>query len=164
MKKIFGIMFCLIAPLLLPTLASAQEETKDVPIFLMNAWSTDKQCNGGNSRSVSFRYLVRHTEEFDGKCVKVTGFYSGRALFIEPDDFQVRYPSSNSRIASRRIGILAKDELHESIYIRPPDGEIIVIGRFTTCEQLASDLGGVFMGSYCHYTGGPIILAASYKR
>lgn len=145
--------------------ASAQNAApNENPVFIMNAWSTPEKCNAGNAIEVRLRYAIAHQSEFLGKCIKTKGYYYGRALFLNLEDMEVTYPSLNRSVASRRVGILAKVEHLDDLIDNNLDHKVEFIGEFTTCAQIATNLGGFFMGSYCHYTGGPTILVASYSR
>lgn len=132
--------------------------------MLMNAWSTPEKCNSENAIKVRLRHAIAHQSQFLGKCIKTKGYYSRRALYTEIGDIGSTDPSSRRSIAAHRIGVLGKQEYLDELYEDDPQEKIEIIGEFTTCERLAASLGGFFMGSYCHYTGGPIILMSSYSR
>ncbi|GAA5049292.1 hypothetical protein GCM10023208_07410 [Erythrobacter westpacificensis] len=137
--------------------ASAQkaDETAQDEI-IMSAWSNPTDCNQAVARPVSFSVLAADAEGLIGECVKVEGYWSGRALFGSSSDARFRLSNTTDRLRGERIGIYAQwDSIGE-----PPDRpkRTLFVGRVGQCETQWP--GAIMVMGYCHYTGGSILLVA----
>lgn len=123
---------------------------------IMNAWSNPTDCNRAVARPVSFWVLAANAEGLIGECVRVEGYWSGRALFGSSKDARSRHLNTTDRLRGERIGIYAQwDSIGE-----PPDRPMrtMFVGRVGQCETQWP--GAMMVMGYCHYTGGSIILVA----
>jgi hypothetical protein len=121
--------------------------------IIVGAWADPAQCNRGNSQKVAIKELVAAGHDFIGRCVAVTGFWSGRAVF---DDYKSAVePRSNStaRTEAHRVGLYARERVLQSAPRHPAPFTIVgVAGR---CE--AEWPNAIMVLGYCHNTSGPIV-------
>jgi hypothetical protein len=119
-----------------------------------------ERCNAGNARRVAFERVARGDAALHGKCVAVSGYQAGRALFASRGDARVRFPGSAEILEGRRIGLYGLSR------VLPENAPRItfyrVVGIVGSCEELYGG-GGMVMG-YCHYTSGPYLAVSELQR
>lgn len=124
--------------------------------IIMNAWSNTTDCNRAVAKRVAFSVLAADADELLGECVAVEGYWSGRALFGSPRDAGSRLSNTSDRLRGKRIGIYAQWESVGEPPNRPR--RTTFVGIAGQCETQWP--GAMMVMGYCHYTGGPILLAA----
>ena len=154
----------MLAFLALAVAASPQTEvpvskTDDDSIIMWVAARPDA-CNLKVAKRVRFDAFVQKPDNWTGKCVAVSGYWHGRALFQSPSDASQEYSQSSDELDGQRVGIYGRTEVLEAAPKRPK--QFIAVGIANTCERLSA--GAVMVMGYCHYTGGPIIAVAEMRR
>lgn len=116
-------------------------------------------CNLGLATKLALEAFVKQSEQWVGKCVAVTGYWYGRALFRTPSDARKRYSQSSDELDGHRVGIYGREEVLSGGPKRPK--KFVAVGIANTCERLSQ--GGIMVMGYCHYTGGPVIAVAELR-
>lgn len=62
--------------------------------------------NMDNARPLTFNEAVSNQELSSEQCVKIDGFWSGRALFLSAADANSKLSNVSNRLAVRRVGIM----------------------------------------------------------
>ncbi|MEC7289356.1 MAG: hypothetical protein VXW22_04590 [Pseudomonadota bacterium] len=132
----------------------AQDENRQFTI-LQNWQPTDEACNPSIAVSVSLSDLLREPDSHQGMCVRIEGFYRGRALFLQKRDIRRKYPSQNKTSENRRLGIYASDDQFREL-ARSDATKVRLVGLVSRCDALR-DANTIMVMGYCHYTDGPII-------
>lgn len=124
--------------------------------IIVGAWADPAQCNRGNAQQVTIKELVAAGPDLLGRCVAVTGFWSGRAVFDQYK--QAAAPRSNSagQTEAHRVGLYARERVLQSAPRHPEPFTIVgVAGR---CETEWPN--AIMVLGYCHNTSGPIVRVA----
>jgi hypothetical protein len=124
-----------------------------------DTWADKSKCNRGNAEQIELSTLANDHSAFIGRCVAVTGYLSGSALFPSKDESRTRYAQSAESLKLRRVGLygLAKASPNAPVKSR----RYVVVGLVGDCERL-SDSTGMVMG-YCHYTNGPYVAVSEFQ-
>jgi hypothetical protein len=118
-----------------------------------------ENCNLNVAKKVTLESLIQQSDDWAGKCVAVSGYWYGRALFESPSDAREKYSQSSDELAGHRVGIYGREEVLEAAPKRPK--RFVAVGIASTCERLWD--GAMMVMGYCHYTGGPIIAVAELR-
>ncbi|CAA9355687.1 MAG: hypothetical protein AVDCRST_MAG93-7339 [uncultured Chloroflexia bacterium] len=152
------------SPLLsLAVAAALQLETPTTPTddgsVIMWVAANPENCNLGVAKKLALEALAEQPDHWSGKCVAVTGYWYGRALFRTLSDARQRYSQSSDELDGRRVGIYGREEALKAAPKRPK--KFVAVGIANTCERLSQ--GAVMVMGYCHYTGGPMIAVAELR-
>ena len=134
-------------------------DTQNNDTIIIGLAAQPDACNFSIAKKVKLEGLVRKPGEWAGKCVAVTGYWQGRALFEDRADARKKYAQSSDELDGQRIGIYAQDEVLEAAPKRAKP--FTAVGIAGTCEQLWD--GAIMVMGYCHYTGGPFIAVAEMR-
>ena len=123
-------------------------------------WPSVGSCPLEKTIDVDLKDVLKAPRSHDGQCVRIKGYYPGRALFLDPDDTVIKYASSVKETKGRRIGVSGSDEILHQLNRRHDQRYVELTGIIWQCED-----NGPWMGGYCHYVdGGPFIGIISAKR
>ena len=142
--------------------AGFQAETQASPddgSIITWAAARPENCNLNVAEKVTLEALTRKPDDWAGKCVAVSGYWYGRALFESPSDARKKYSQSSVKLGGHRIGIYGREEVLKAGPKRPKRFD--AVGVANTCERLWD--GAMMVMGYCHYTGGPIIAVAEMR-
>jgi hypothetical protein len=145
--------------LIASTLAIASDEEGYV---LVNVWARSEECNPNIAAKVAFKDFLKAPENYKGKCVALRGYYFQRALFIDADDTVVQAASNSPKVAERRMGVYASDEVGQALQKLAQPEYVELVGIAANCDDLSKGNAFMVLG-YCHYTQGPIIRLNSFK-
>ncbi|MET3528047.1 hypothetical protein [Phenylobacterium koreense] len=142
-------------------LAQPADRAMEEPKIVLNVTANPSDCNLQSASRVKLESLTRGGEKWIGRCVKVDGVWSGRALFLNAGDLnRARYPQSDDKLGPRRVGLYLPDELLESA---PAHGRsATAVGVVGDCETLSR--GALMVMGYCHYTDGPYIAVSEMRK
>lgn len=124
--------------------------------IIMGASLDPATCNVENAVPLSFDNAVTKKQVRGKQCVKIDGFWSGRALFRSAADANSKLSNVSRKLASRRIGLYGAERLLASA--PSPAKRYTLVGQLRRCES-AWPRAMMVMG-YCHYTGGPFLIAS----
>jgi hypothetical protein len=116
-------------------------------------------CNLKVARRVKVEVFVQNPDDWAGRCIAVSGYRHGRALFKSPSDARRKHSQWSSELDGRKVGIYGRREVLNAA----PEASkrVVAVGIANTCERLSA--GAVMVMGYCHYTGGPIIAIAEMR-
>ena len=138
----------------------AERATQELSI-VFNVDGDSRACSAESATQVTLESLVSGGEQWVGRCVRVDGFWSGRALFREAADPQrAQYPQSGDELSDRRVGLYLPDRLLRRAPDRPRSST--AVGVVGDCEILTR--GALMVMGYCHYTSGPYIAVSEMLR
>lgn len=90
-------------------------------------FAEDFTCAAPDAQSVALSALRRAPEDYEGRCVSVSGFAKGNVLFHDAQD-------AGARTAARRIGLDWKDDaLARRLQLGP--SFVTIIGRLRLCSR-----------------------------
>jgi hypothetical protein len=115
-------------------------------------------CNLAVAAKVDLPDLVREPGNWLDKCVAVTGYWQGRALFVSPP--KERRMDWGEAWEGRRVGIYGTKRLLSSAPLRPR--AYTAVGVVGLCESFRQE--AVMIMGYCHYSDGPYIALAQMHR
>ncbi|HXH14819.1 MAG TPA: hypothetical protein VNJ10_01665 [Sphingomonas sp.] len=113
-------------------------------------------CNSANATAAPFKKVASGADFAAETCVKVEGFWSGRAIFRNAEDANAEFSNSSPRLSGRRIGIYGSERLLASAPKKPM--LYTLVGKLRRCETAWP--GAMMVMGYCHYTGGPFLIAS----
>jgi hypothetical protein len=113
-------------------------------------------CNTGNSTPIAFNEALAVENSSSTQCVRVEGFRLGRALFLNAADARLKNSEASKKLAARRIGIYGSERVLAHAPTRPR--LYTVVGQLHRCETAWP--GAMLVMGYCHYSGGPFLLAS----
>jgi hypothetical protein len=153
--------------LLLALALGAQTASADLPkaaepndFYVINdVWADKSKCNLGNARRIELSALANEHSALVGKCVAVTGYLSGRALFISKADSRTRYAQSADSLKLRRLGLYGLAKASPDYPVKSRRYE--VVGTVGDCERLGD--GTAMVMGYCHYTNGPYVAVSELQ-
>jgi hypothetical protein len=165
------------AALLLAALISAAQATQASGRLIDAPEEYIYGCTEAEARSVPFRELQRNPNAFLRQCVRVTGIMPvGGQIYADLFDVY-RHWTQLIAFAPEGIGIgLYGSE--RSVVELTDRGEVEVIGRAFSCEELAREVEQaqaekfansatprppVMLAGYCHYYGNAIIYVARQR-
>jgi len=116
------------------------------------------ECLSNQVVSVSFRALAADFGAYQGVCVQVRGFSSGRVLYRDRRPSKERtFDGAASDLAQGRLGLYGPDE----VFAQLPRGRpkpVEVVGRIGDCADFT------FMAGYCHDVDGAYLIARDIRR
>lgn len=142
-----------------PPQSEAPATAPDNDSIVMWVAARPETCNLSIAKKVKLEALARKPSHWAGKCVAVSGYWHGRALFESPYDARKKYSQSSDELDGHRVGIYGREEVLKAAPKRPK--QFIAVGIANTCERLWE--GAIMVMGYCHYTGGPIVAVAEMR-
>lgn len=141
-----------------PALAAKDPSMVDTdPYIVQNAWTDPDECNADTARPFEFEELTSGYSELLGECVRVDGYMQGRAIFSSASLANTNKSNVSDRLKTERVGVYAD---WDAVGDPPIEARLMrIIGRVGQCETQWPN--AIMVLGYCHYTGGPVILAAS---
>ena len=143
--------------------AAFQAETpaasSDDGSVIMSVAARPENCNLKVAQEVALEALIQQPDDWAGKCVAVSGYWYGRALFESSSNARMKYSQWSDELDQHRVGIYGREEVLKAAPKRPK--RFVAVGIADTCERLW-DSAMMVMG-YCHFTGGPIIAVAELR-
>jgi hypothetical protein len=142
-----------------------------IALFLALAAPHPADCTAANSTTTTIEAITAQPKLWLDRCVKISGIAGGLVLHSDLDSMyrSARYNKEGRRSPDhfeRRIG-LDSQELRTHPLLTREARRIEVIGRVDSCERRTERIvaaGGIpFLGGYCHYEGGPTVVATSYR-
>lgn len=139
--------------------AQVNASQEDVVIFSHTA--DPEKCNLGNATQTDLLTLATDGKAWEGKCVKVRGYWARNALYSRArDTVQVRYPAMNEKLKARRIGLYVPERLQKEVPEHPRRYTAVgIVGDCTTLGQ-----GVIMVMGYCHYTRGTYMAVSQMQR
>lgn len=138
----------------------AESASEDLTVVL-DVTSDLATCNLQSATRVTLETLTHSEDDWVGKCVKVGGFWWGRALFQNGRDPRtVEYSQFADALSSRRIGLYLPDELRKRTPEHPRAST--AVGIVGDCELLGR--GAVMVMGYCHYTAGTYLAVSEMRK
>jgi hypothetical protein len=116
-------------------------------------------CNHGNAARLSIDTVLQSATPSPRQCVSIDGYWSGRALFRTAAEANSKFSNSSKRLAARRIGMYGSERLLVSAPKRAT--RYTLVGQLRRCETAWP--GAMMVMGYCHYTGGPFLIAAEAR-
>ena len=151
---------CAVVSLTLPATLIAQipapiiESNSD--ILVAGASLDPAVCRLENSIPLTFDQVMQLDKEIGDQCVAVDGFWSGRALFRSASDANSEFSNVSEALSDRRLGIYGSERLLASA---PKHAKrYTLVGQLRRCETAWP--GAIMVLGYCHYTGGPFLIAS----
>jgi hypothetical protein len=129
-------------------------------LYVINdIWADKAKCHLGNARRIELSALANEYLAFVGKCVAVSGYLSGRSLFLSKVESRTSYAQSANRLKLRRLGLygLAKASPADPVKSR----RYVAVGTVGACERLSA--GADMVMGYCHYTDGPYVAVSELR-
>jgi hypothetical protein len=124
--------------------------------IIMGASLDPATCNVDNATPLTFDEAVSNPDLSNEQCVKIDGFWSGRALFLSAADANSKLSNVSKRLAARRVGIYGSERL---LTLAPERAKrYTLVGQLHRCETAWP--GAMIVMGYCHYTGGPFLIAS----
>jgi hypothetical protein len=135
-------------------------QASDEAYVINDVWADKAKCNSDTAKRVQLKMLVLGFAELLGQCVSVSGYLSGRALFLSKPDSKLRYSNSTGALKMRRLGLYGLNKVSPG---NPPKaGSYEIVGTVGDCERLGSD--AMMVMGYCHYTNGPYIAVSELRQ
>jgi hypothetical protein len=129
------------------------------PDVIMDVSGNPETCNERVASKANLEELARNPERWIGRCVAVTGLWSGRALFATRYSARVRYPQSDETLVERRLGLYGLEKIADGYPDSP--SRYVAVGVAGSCERLWQ--GSLMVMGYCHYTGGAYLAVATMR-
>ena len=140
---------------------AAQPQEAPEELFIVSIAADPARCHLGRAQRMTIAAIVRDYRSIQGRCVAVTGYWTGAGLFVRGGDARAADAHYADRFATRRLGVYGESELMRS---RPRRGgrPVIAVGTVHSCESLWAR-GTTVMG-YCHsHEAGPILALAGIE-
>jgi len=142
--------------------ASAQAEptgTSNSDEIILGASLDSAECSLETATPISFEAAANAHSDLDGKCIALSGYWVGRAIFATSKEANSQRPNSSRRLAQRRVGIYGSERM---LAIAPTTAKrYTVSGKVEHCETAWP--GAMMVLGYCHYTGGPFVIISEAR-
>lgn len=129
---------------------------------ISSKWAKESACGPGNAQPVDFGTLLQALQQWHNKCVAVSGYFQGRALFLNADDTTRRLPPGDARRSLARVGIYSSPETAEKLHKLQDAEYVTVIGYLWDCQDMQGP-GVIMVLGYCHMDSGAILGISSFK-
>lgn len=144
-----------------PAIATTQADASEEDIFIFSHTADPEKCNLGNAVQTDLLTLATDGKAWEGKCVKLQGYWARNALYSRRrDPVQVRYPATNEKLKARRIGLYVPERFQKDIPEHPR--RYTAVGIVGDCATLGE--GVIMVMGYCHYTYGTYLAASQMLR
>ena len=118
-------------------------------------------CNLATATRINLIRLLQHPDRWFGRCVSVTGLWSGRAFYTDMRDALRPRAELRDDSRDRRLGIYASEELFRLQREQPRSFR--AVGILLDCERLWD--GQIFVSGYCHNNAsGPFLAVTEARR
>lgn len=128
--------------------------------FLFWVATRPEDCNLQVAKKVTLEAFSQRPDDWVGKCVAISGYRYGRALFKSPLDARARNSGFSDELNGHRVGIYGRPEVLKPNPKQPK--RLFAVGVAETCERLSKNY--TMAVGYCHNAGGPVLVVAELRR
>jgi len=134
-------------------------------------------CTPDRAERTSVAAIARNPDRFVGRCVTVSGPVGGTMIYTDNEGIYLAHRGRGGHSAGppaslHRVGLYSPNAEIRARYSRPPPVRLTVTGTVDTCARMrqrveAENRPGqvlTMLGGYCHWQGGPVIHAVSWRE